>query len=128
MGCFDTVLVPCPECGEEVGFQSKSGPCELAVFPLNHCPPSVMKDVNRHSPHRCPKCATRFSVLIDQKRSVEIPDISADLVKWTEMADRLAVIVGYIGTCEAGDGETMDEADAVLAAYRKLKAKSTLPI
>lgn len=32
MGCFDSVLVRCPQCGEDVEFQSKSGPCSLAVY------------------------------------------------------------------------------------------------
>ena len=61
MGLFDTVLVPCPKCGEIVGFQSKSGNCDLGEFPLWDAPEDVMEDVNRHSPHVC-KCGAELAV------------------------------------------------------------------
>lgn len=34
MGCYDTVYVPCPECKNPVGFQSKAGPCMLTDYNL----------------------------------------------------------------------------------------------
>lgn len=62
MGCYDTVLVPCPKCGEKAEFQSKGGDCLLRTFELSDCPPDVMLDVNRHAPCQCPKCSTYFKV------------------------------------------------------------------
>jgi len=62
MGCFDTVMVPCPKCGEESDFQSKGGSCSLRVFALTQCPDDVLSDVNRHSPNMCRKCGTVFEV------------------------------------------------------------------
>ena len=32
MGMFDSVYIDCPECGEEVEFQSKAGDCVLASY------------------------------------------------------------------------------------------------
>lgn len=58
---YDTVLVPCPECGKKKEFQSKSGECSLIVVELNECPVDILADVNRHSPYTC-DCGTVFEV------------------------------------------------------------------
>ena len=42
MGMYDTVRVPCPKCGTREDFQSKSGECNLDVFPLEKAPKSVL--------------------------------------------------------------------------------------
>lgn len=62
MGCFDSVMVPCPKCGEKREFQTKSGECLLKVYDLGAAPPDVMQDVNRHAPHHCEKCNVYFEV------------------------------------------------------------------
>lgn len=64
MGCYDTVLVPCPKCGEITEFQSKSGDCLLNEYPLESCPSDVLANVNRHSPQECSRCHTMFEVKI----------------------------------------------------------------
>ena len=58
---YDTVLVPCPECGDKWEFQSKSGECLLQEVELNECPDDILHDVNRHSPYTC-ECGTVFEV------------------------------------------------------------------
>lgn len=70
MGCYDTVLVPCPKCGTKAEFQSKGGDCLLRTFELADCPADVMDDVNRHSPHKCEQCGTTFSVTFEIKPGV----------------------------------------------------------
>ena len=67
MGCYATVLVPCPKCGTEADFQSKGGECLLAVFKLADAHEDVLSDVNRHAPHTCDKCGTKFSAGIVKK-------------------------------------------------------------
>ena len=62
MGMFDTVLVPCPRCGERSKFQSKGGDCILAEYQLEQCPLDVLSDVNRHAPNVCNRCGTCFEV------------------------------------------------------------------
>lgn len=62
MGMYDTVWVPCPECGEKSGFQTKSGPCLLREYELDAAPLDVLLDVNRHAPNQCEKCGTLFQV------------------------------------------------------------------
>lgn len=65
MGMFDTVMVPCPTCGEQAEFQSKGGKCLLETFTLEEAPDDVLLDVNRHSPVRCSKCKTQFGVAVE---------------------------------------------------------------
>ncbi len=62
MGCFDTVLVPCPKCGTKAQFQSKGGDCLLREYPLAECPEDVLTNVNRHAPNICEKCGMVFKV------------------------------------------------------------------
>lgn len=59
---FDTVMVPCPSCGEVYAAQSKGGECMLANYELAEAPPAVLMDVNRHGPFRCGKCGEIFRV------------------------------------------------------------------
>lgn len=68
MGMYDIVLVPCPNCGKEEEFQSKSGECLLLGYKLSECPADVLRDVNRHSPYECEECGTKFAVGIEEKR------------------------------------------------------------
>lgn len=75
MGMFDSVMVPCPNCGTRKEFQSKSGPCDLDVFNFEECPPEVLANVNRHSPLRCGQCGTWFQVEPTMnQRVVAVPD------------------------------------------------------
>lgn len=65
MGCFDTVIVPCPVCGTKSEFQSKSGLCLLATYELADAPADVLEDVNRHAPNTCEKCGTQYGVKVE---------------------------------------------------------------
>src|SRR5438132_589581 len=62
MGMFDTIMVPCPQCGKEEGFQTKSGPCQLEIYVLATAPADALQDVNRHAPQQCDNCGTWFAV------------------------------------------------------------------
>lgn len=62
MGMYDTIVVPCPTCGERTDFQTKSGECLLSVWGLEDAPANALADVNRHSPYTCEKCGTVFAV------------------------------------------------------------------
>lgn len=66
MGMYDTVLVPCPKCGEESEFQSKGGDCLLFGYRLEDCPQDVLRDINRHSPNECEKCGTSFAIELQE--------------------------------------------------------------
>ena len=61
MGCFDSILVPCPRCGKEFWAQSKSGECEFRTYPLETCPDDVLFNVTRHAPFEC-DCGCVFEV------------------------------------------------------------------
>ena len=64
MGMYDTVKVPCPQCGEISDFQTKVGDCVLAEYELRNAPADVLLDVTRHPPNTCKKCGTRFVVSV----------------------------------------------------------------
>ena len=76
MGMFDTVMVDCPKCGAPVEAQSKGGECDLRTYTLETAPADVLSDVNRHAPHKCEACSTRFRVDISDRARAEI-------AKWT---------------------------------------------
>lgn len=67
MGCFDTVLVPCPNCDERSEFQTKSGACCLMTYNLEEAPDDVLADVNRHAPNTCENCGTVFEVAFTER-------------------------------------------------------------
>jgi hypothetical protein len=82
MGMFDTVIVPCPECGTEHDFQSKGGDCILATYTLDDAPADVLADVNRHSPRTCSKCGTVFDVdVVITTRPKPVSDIQRALLE-----------------------------------------------
>lgn len=62
MGCYDSVMVPCPTCGWRSEFQSKGGECLLRTYQLESCPQDVLADVNRHAPNACEQCGTVYEV------------------------------------------------------------------
>ena len=71
MGMYDSVMVKCPNCGEEHEFQTKSGNCFLGVYTLEDCPDDVIADVNRHSPYEC-DCGEVFQVDIPTRKAVSV--------------------------------------------------------
>lgn len=64
MGMYDSVMVPCPTCGELSEFQSKGGACLLRTYSLDEAPGDVLLDVNRHAPNTCENCSTTFEVAV----------------------------------------------------------------
>lgn len=67
MGCYDSILVPCPNCGERAEFQTKSGPCALQTVRLEDATSEMLLNVNRHAPIVCPRCAAPFLLRLDVK-------------------------------------------------------------
>ena len=75
MGCYDTILVPCPKCGDLYEAQSKSGDCLLQVYDFEDTPLDVMANVNRHAPFTCSNCRAVFHVEFNPEiKVVEIDD------------------------------------------------------
>ncbi len=74
MGCPDSVLVICPECGRELWFQSKGGACLLRDYTLDNAPDDVMSDINRHAPYHC-ECWALVSV---KDRKAVLSDFEVD--------------------------------------------------
>jgi hypothetical protein len=60
MGCYDSIMFKCPNCGEDLEAQSKSGECVMATYGLNDVPPDVASDANRHAPFFC-KCGASWN-------------------------------------------------------------------
>ena len=69
MGMYDSVMVNCPQCGEEHEFQSKSRECLLDVYTLENCPDDALANVNRHSPCKC-DCGSFYEVDIKERKAV----------------------------------------------------------
>jgi len=52
MGCFDSVIAVCPECGANVEFQSKAGECDLRTYKVTSVPVVIAIDLDGTS-RRC---------------------------------------------------------------------------
>ncbi len=114
MGMFDTVLVPCPACGEPSEFQSKGGDCTLTTYTLDEAPDDVLRDVNRHAPNHCTKCDTKFAVEItglQQRRTLH-----ARSVVWQPCGSLLRSVSS--DPCEA----LADGTDGLCCYCREFKA------
>lgn len=61
MGMFDSIMVPCPECGKKYEAQTKSGECCLYTWDLDEAPIEALLGVNSLAPFEC-QCGTSFEV------------------------------------------------------------------
>lgn len=61
MGMFDSLYVPCGNCGKSVEFQSKAGECICATYTIFDCPPAIAGDLIGQS--RGCKCGAIIQVL-----------------------------------------------------------------
>jgi uncharacterized Zn finger protein len=55
MGSFDSVVARCPNCNEEVEFQSKAGRCNMRIFNPGEVPYGIAADLDR-TEERCRSC------------------------------------------------------------------------
>ena len=60
MGCYDTVKMHCPKCGEIYNVQSKAGNCALDIYDLASCPDEILYDIAHASPFICDNCGATF--------------------------------------------------------------------
>ena len=63
MGCFNTLRVPCPRCGEPAEFQSKAGDCDMREFSLADAPPVILGDLADER-HTCDMCGATFVLVV----------------------------------------------------------------
>ena len=76
MGCFDTIIIKCPNCDTEIECQSKSGDCCLKRISLNKAVRTndpALSDINRHAPFVCSNCGEKWRVQISFDATV-VPD------------------------------------------------------
>lgn len=73
MGCFDSVAVNCPNCGNIVHFQSKADDCTLRVFFTDQVPLAIAEDLNETT-ECCPVCSTtvKLSIRPDMPKCVSM--------------------------------------------------------
>ena len=62
MGLYDTVKIKCPQCLEDVEFQSKAGDCYLAEYEEYKVPVIVAQDI-AGSREDCPNCGYSVQAL-----------------------------------------------------------------
>lgn len=90
MGTFDRVWVPCPNCGKPTEFQSKSGPCTLADYTTDDCPPDVLKGLDGSA--TCEACGEGvfLSKPVNREAFIEkVVDELIDCARWgTDIAGR----------------------------------------
>lgn len=66
---FDTVIVTCPACGQEVKFKSQSGYCKGLTYKAD-CVPKVVADGILYTTVDCPKCGNGVQALDSSPRNL----------------------------------------------------------
>jgi len=64
MSMYDTVIATCPECGEEVEFQSKAGNRLFERYPIDSVPIAIATDISGEI-KRC-KCGNFVTINLPQ--------------------------------------------------------------
>ena len=62
MGMFDSVMVPCPTCGNKVEFQTKAGDCLMNTFGLDDAPGNILRDIV-NDPEYCAGCGNWMALV-----------------------------------------------------------------
>lgn len=70
MGLFDSVMVPCPECGTINEFQSKGGDCRLAEYTLADAPSDVLIDAVGYTV-TCTECGYPYHLEVNVSARAE---------------------------------------------------------
>lgn len=86
MGCFDTVRVKCPECGEYGDIQSKAGACVLEDFYDDSVPIAIARDIDGERV-LC-GCGTSFEIQAEICQFVRVHAIREQDTSSNEKRDR----------------------------------------
>ncbi len=62
MGCFDSVLCKCPNCSEEIEFQSKAGKCDMSTFFARSVPIEIAVDIENDIGY-CENCGKSYQII-----------------------------------------------------------------
>lgn len=71
MGMFDSLRVPCPKCGKELEYQSKSGECSLNNYTEKNLTPEVAIGIDGDIVN-CEFCETNVKLVCKIPRKVEM--------------------------------------------------------
>lgn len=71
MGMFDSLYVICPECGENIEFQSKSGNCNLEAYNIYNCDPRVAVDLDGESAS-CDHCGYIATLHVQSMITIQV--------------------------------------------------------
>lgn len=106
MGLFDSVYARCPECGDEVEFQSKAGPCSLATYRMDSVPTAIAVDIDGDD-EQCP-CGTgvRLSTSLGERVAMHAHVPASDEYQRAARADGGARRV-VCAAIRASDGEVL---------------------
>ena len=66
MGMFNTILVPCPNCGEEIEFQTKSGTRMLERYNISRVPEEEVRGILGRTTE-CIECGYTIEIEVIQK-------------------------------------------------------------
>ncbi len=70
MGMFDSLIVQCPHCNNNVEFQSKAGECCLTDYNINDCPPNILGDLNDQFEY-CKNCGKIVFIRVETIARIE---------------------------------------------------------
>lgn len=83
MGMFDSIRTPCPNCGEELEFQTKGGECILASYPLDEIPTSAAEYAIGDK-EQCTNCDVIFEISLAPKQVLTVEMCLTQVEGWDD--------------------------------------------
>ena len=92
MGMFDSVLLPCPKCYEQIELQSKAGKCAGEVFDSWRVPIKIAEDLSVN-PIECSECHRSFEIVSEAPRytSIRLVQLYSPKIEDEEEPEDIAV-------------------------------------
>ncbi|MCM1322892.1 MAG: hypothetical protein NC218_01765 [Acetobacter sp.] len=60
MGCFDSVFIRCPKCGNKIEYQSKACQCDMGQYKENAVPLAIAADIE-YTVRQCSNCGAKVA-------------------------------------------------------------------
>jgi hypothetical protein len=77
MGCYNTIFFNCPDCGNKLEVQSKSGDCSLSDYEFEDAPLRDLTDIENEIV-TCYKCNRTYKIKLQKIVNLQLKRITEE--------------------------------------------------